>query len=643
METKRLRLTAALIVLVGLALLAPTRAWAWGAIWNDNRSTHVYILDEAYKLLLDDPAYRPGCFLPRTGVLGWEGITITRRGPGPDGYHKTLDSAHYYNPKVGVGGAPGMVRKEFMALLNGIGTGANRRRALKGAAWAGHFLADMRVPFHVMGIPLDQAREMYAQAGGKNATKLPLTPKIMGSLHLGYLESLRENDFLQDIRAYFKAYEKEKKHTDWFDPWYYNGVVSGSSSHITWEIRAYGEHRGPPMPPDLLKNQIGDPDPSVGPEADRIYREILDRRTGSAGTDGGTSFPDQESLARIAPVNPERLVFGKNIGRRAELMEQYTRDVALVTWKLANRKPEYCLSNPKALINAAIKDVYLMWRSTISALRPFMTIEPDPEGRARWRIRTAIKNLAKEDVTGVRLRLKVQGGQLVGPAELKVGSIGEGKLRSISTQWRVKNPGKDFKATLEVVGRYLKTPDLQYAKLEKKAPKNDFPRVYEGLGTYSKSARLGGKCKDDCCHNRSAYCKDTQCRIRLVLDAKGRAKITLDSKSKLQFGDVGVRCVSTPGAKENYGGGYSPDRKTWAVSYEGLLCTIKGGFDDKYAWGELSGPMAPGVQKCGAYKIAKAINFKIKRKLKASGLDDPGEESQTVNKLRKLFKRSKAD
>ena len=94
------------------------------------------------------------------GVVGEMSATLDfgGHGPGPDSAGASPYSYHYYNPLTDRGGAPGAASQFYFDLLNPAG----RDRA-KGAAWAAHFIADMSVPYHIVGMPRDDAFE-YAGA-----------------------------------------------------------------------------------------------------------------------------------------------------------------------------------------------------------------------------------------------------------------------------------------------------------------------------------------------------------------------------------------------------------------------------------------------------------------------------------------------
>lgn len=587
----------AILIIALLPLAFPPKASGWGSIWFNQKSTHVYILNEAHRLLRQDPAYEHGCFLPRTGVLSWEGIGASQRsGRGPDRAGATVYSDHYYNPKMDLGGAPKAAEVQYRAMLEGLGRGGGRK-ALKGAAWAAHFLADMRVPYHVQGAPLNWARQAYQAAGGETATKLPLPKKVMGSIRLGHLEVQRPNDFLKDIRKYFKHRAKVPKFADWFDPWYYNGQAIATSSHVLWEIQAYPTHGGPKPPErlawDSYENLPTRNDGYWAPEngRDQGVGSLLDRpETIGNSTKGGfynpmedEPPPEQTPMARPIPKNPDKLVFGKNIPARAKLIEQFVKDVALATSNLTGANPDWARKHPKALINSAVKDVYLMWRSAISALKPFLTMEPDPDEDGAFKVRTSIKNMAAETVQGVRLRIRAEGARLEGPEELDVGPIGAKKLRRISTRWKLKNTRPGYRVTFEVVGRYRQTPDLQYAKLEKQGPKVGFPRVYEGPATISHEVRLlapTGKCR----RSTHILCKEGRVRTKVSLMKDGRATITMHPvKCVKNDGSEGLSC--TPCPVELRGGLTFKGRHD---SRSGVTFRVRPGLEIKYRFTDLA-------------------------------------------------------
>ncbi|MEA4951492.1 MAG: hypothetical protein VB107_02330, partial [Aminivibrio sp.] len=83
---------------------------------------------------------------------------LGKSGPGPDVDGASPYSWHYYNPRTGKGLAPKKVADFFSVMMHKRVRGESQARE---AAWAAHFLADMFVPYHVTGMPEEEAWQSF--------------------------------------------------------------------------------------------------------------------------------------------------------------------------------------------------------------------------------------------------------------------------------------------------------------------------------------------------------------------------------------------------------------------------------------------------------------------------------------------------
>lgn len=165
------------LILASLILLAlPVRnAFSWGAFFGVQglkaADTHQLILNAAFDLLSWDPGMRhhKGNSFAGRRLIGideiqkYEGVygnplDLSAYGPGPDADGPTYYSYHWFNPLTGQGQAPQAAYDNYMTFIQGVmGKAANEEEAVRGIAWSAHFTADMFVPYHIVGISLNDA------------------------------------------------------------------------------------------------------------------------------------------------------------------------------------------------------------------------------------------------------------------------------------------------------------------------------------------------------------------------------------------------------------------------------------------------------------------------------------------------------
>lgn len=403
-------------------------SFPWGSIkeFGISFETHQFIIKKAYELLEKDPAFDPQKFPSFDQILAYEG-----KGQGPDTDGLTMYSEHYYNPKLQEGKAPASAGKYFSRLAMAVAEG-KADEAAKPAAWSAHFMADMRVPFHIIGCSYEHIKRVFDQSGDN---PIPLDEKFYGSQSMAIDTASETKDFKPEIeKTYLPAAEKSS-YLDWFDPWYWNGgygYYMENSSHIHWE--------------------------------------------------GLLLHPGEYDLTAFDPnwKNPALNADDKDEVTAAKLAESATNAAKKAASETAARL-DYYMNNDDPAINLAIRSVYTMWRSTMSGLKPFTSIV-DKNGV--YIVSGFVKNASTETAKNVRLKIKVEGGELLpGSKEVQaIGDIPAGKQLLKSPTWKVK-PGKGkCKVTVTAYGTYENTPDIGYnsVKEELKGTGDEGFLFYEG-------------------------------------------------------------------------------------------------------------------------------------------------------------------
>jgi len=416
--------TLILIICIPVIELFP-----WGAI-TSICETHQAILAHAYNLLICDQALWGRRYLPIADILSFEGVsidvqnwTISGFGPGPDSEGATDYSAHYYNPLTNKGYAPANVAHFFRELCNPQGN------KLKGAAWAAHFLADMSVPYHVVGMPRDDAR-YYMQSNIQIINDLATGPAYLyDSTRGGNLPpsgwGLRQN-FWQATVNYVQGHSAG--FADWYDPWYTNGggikktqVVY--SSHAQWEDKAHALY---------LQNP----------------------------TYNGQRFSDSKSVYNPAwkNANPDFSFKTKPFAAQAQQAGYFAAKVARYTRKNIN----LIYQNPIMGIDHAIRNVATLWRASFSALLPSVYIVKDETQRNKYLIQCRVKNTAFDSAHNVHLKLTVfKDGRKWETIRSLGGSLFAGNEAPVVFAVDA-GPDQKFSVLLEVAAKY-DIPDMQYA------------------------------------------------------------------------------------------------------------------------------------------------------------------------------------
>jgi len=223
------------------SFLRPNNAHGWGAI-SGLAPTHQFIVDRAMRLLSSDPIVQHFNF-PTTEEIqsrdnvqvGLSGLT----GPGPDASGNSDYSWHYFNPKTGKGNAPAKAAEYFgQMMIQRVWNGDQTW----GAAWSAHFLADMFVPFHTVGMPAVEVERL------NDSRRYILNWEICDDWRIMYSPSKLpppqwglNHDHTANIQRFCASFwPGHPDRVDWFDPWYWNGYGAGttgvvSGSHAVWE------------------------------------------------------------------------------------------------------------------------------------------------------------------------------------------------------------------------------------------------------------------------------------------------------------------------------------------------------------------------------------------------------------------------
>jgi len=457
-------LTAAAVAVLSVLLPAQREARAFSAVQNLDLDTHGLILRGAWEQLSKDPVFKDSRFPGIDGIVRFEGVLkevsdpFATGGGGPDVKGRTRDGEHYYNPKIkgrDKGGAPASVGKYYSILVERMLGSQEGISPEQGAAWAAHFLADMNVPYHVVGIPAGGAEAIYV-GGIPGRTAHSLTSDESGPLWLKEVPLTysrlwkaftfdfyrdwpgwgRTQDFERTIATFHTVRERagsEKDLHDWFDPWYYNGWGIGmepfqtnpvvhNSSHAKWEVWAH-----------LYLTRWTNYKPSVNTGFHPQWRN------------GWVSFTDK------VPWEAQKTQ-----------AEEFTKKAAEQTWD----EMQQVYRSPDIAADDAVWRVMTLWRASISAMKPSMEARQDLTNPARHEIRAIIDNREKENVFDVKVRLTLTGdGSTFSEVKNITGNLAAAGKSEVTFSVEPKDPAK-CTVRLEVIGHYEKTPDLQYAKIE---------------------------------------------------------------------------------------------------------------------------------------------------------------------------------
>ena len=476
---------ARLTVLLGLALIVTSiPAQPWGAFRGvmgiKITDTHQQIMRAAYNLLMQDPRFKGlggipiagGRIAKIDGILVFEGVDGSVRlapyGPGPDAEGSTLYSCHWFNPRTGRGLAPQAAGDWYSRFIQSIlGLAGGDEETFKGLAWSAHFLADMFVPYHIVGIPADEALARRnagnfilgeAEAGPSYlASPAPAAPRIepgsiagqgVRALDEGLSEGWGLNSNFRKALAIFAANHAAAgagntlNPLDWCDPWYWNGTPAKTA--------VLG----------LLLSDL-DTDPARAVFSSHASYEALAHgrymETGGYLNFTNRQFP-YDTLWKNAP--PDYAFSGAAWQAQAWQVQDFAAKIAQRTRQNIGN----CYSYPADAIRGAVHAVYTMWRSAYSALQPAIKIDRDPENQGLF-IQTDVYNHAQEACHDASVRVRVlKGGGVAFLEDQPIKFIIPSDPSSGELRWFAKvNPNEPWTVVAEVVGVFDATPDLQYS------------------------------------------------------------------------------------------------------------------------------------------------------------------------------------
>jgi len=473
-------------VVLSLALLtvAPS-VFPWGAFRGKLglkvTDTHQLILSAAYNLLTSDPRMAGVFGIPLANgrivrledILAYEGVdgslrTLTPYGPGPDAEKVSLYSCHWFNPLTGQGRAVVSAYDQYLQFAREASLASpNEQAAIKGLAWSAHFLADMFVPYHLVGMPVEEAKARLAARNyiiGENeagpamlASPYPQESQPQGivfdnpltrALGAWWSAGWGADSNFKEALAVFSSHHQAAataggvNHIDWFDPWYWNGNLA--ASHVA-------------NPTDYEAN--------IDPGQVLFSSHASYESNGHARfVEGGGYAPafdrphPYDALWKNAP--PDYSFTGQAWQSQAWQVQDFVTRVAQRT----RDNMELCWSRPEVGIRSSVEAVYTLWRSAFTALRPILDVGRDParpnDGLV---VQVIVQNHSYEACRDARIRMTAsRGGAVVtedvqsfpGPITLNEG----GRM-----SWFVQvNPNEEWLFAVQVAGVYDRTPDLQY-------------------------------------------------------------------------------------------------------------------------------------------------------------------------------------
>lgn len=476
-----------LVTLIVLASAPPAHPWgAFRGVAGIKRTdTHQQIIMAAYALLMKDQRFTgmtgipaPGGAIANTdGILFYEGVdgslrTLAPYGPGPDAEGSTLYSCHWFNPLTGRGLGPESAADWYSRFLQALlGAAGGDEEYFKGLAWSAHFLSDMFVPYHLVGIP---ANEAIARIAAQNDI-LPETeagPAFLAGMAVpGMLDRIPEgsragravqavgewwregwgvgSDFRNSL-AIFEANHKAAgagrslNHLDWFDPWYWNGTPAKTA-----------------VVGMLLSDEATDPGRAVF-SSHASYESWAHGRfleSGGYKNNSGRSIP-YDPLWKNPP--PDYTFAGTLWQTYAWQVQDFAARIAQRSQKDLNHYWSY----PDYAITKAIEAVYTMWRSAFSALQPIIQVGRDParpnDGLV---VQVDVRNHAFEPCHDARVRLRFwKSGSVVIDESQSVAAPVSSQAPGRLTWFVGVDPNEEWTVAAEAVGAYDITPDLQYSQ-----------------------------------------------------------------------------------------------------------------------------------------------------------------------------------
>lgn len=415
-------------ILSVLLLLIPIKTLPWGAV-QGYAETHQFILRTARFLAGQDSYFRLKPF-PSGDQLAANDYVIpgvfSKTGTGPDADGATPYSWHYYNPLLNQGMAPQKVADYYAEMLQ---LRAGNMDYSKSAAWTAHFLADMFVPYHVVGMYADRAKNWRVEGNGF------VSESVSGPLYLYSYTAPPpvgwggNRNFSNALSLFFNDYPVgNSAGVDWFDPWYFNGYGGTSSigvitgSHAWWEYDIW-RNCNTKILEDKLKLVM----------EESFFDPLWKNQKPVPGV------PIWEEQARTAGN------FAAACAKRTrENIEKFYRD-------------------PPLGIAMAVKAVYTLFRSSISMMELSWRQETNPAGG--YRIVCQVMNSSMtEALNEVDLTLyhEINGRWIAANPIRLPGAV---PPKGISEAYWEVSKGESKHCVVEASGIYRQTPDLGFTSI----------------------------------------------------------------------------------------------------------------------------------------------------------------------------------
>lgn len=432
-----LKLAIILLMAISLAFCTVTDSYGWGSA-KGIASTHNKIVSLALDYLEKDPGFKSSLFPDKDLILSNDWVIPTKGGmvgPGPDGDGNSLYSSHYYNPITADGGAPDAISYQLESfLLQKIQLGQTTIDSVgKSAAWSAHYMADMNVPYHVVGTSwktafnrkgsslLDSANFTVRETGPHELYNHPRSTSVASPrTNWG-----ADNNFKEAVETFFFFFSPGST-VDWFDPWYLNGntiipsasLRSFAGSHAIWELWA-------------ARNVIDD---QITTQLDVIIakRGQYDPRWKNKRAQWGKKFYE--------PV----LIVSKQYAQAVALG---TRAKILDIW----RNPEIGIAN-------AVWTVSTMYRGSMTSLEPAVSVRT-PSAGVHDVIVTLTNGSDINSHSNIEVNFSLNDDRSV---ERYSGAIGPNSSGEV--KFRIKDSSlKNIKGKIEVRSDSDKCPDLGYS------------------------------------------------------------------------------------------------------------------------------------------------------------------------------------
>ncbi len=415
---------------LGGFLLNPLKAFGWGS-FDGIANTHQLIVQAAMGLLHMEPAMQFNLFPAEKDITSWD-WTRGIYGKGPDVGGASNFSDHYYNPRIEKGNGPNAAATQFQNLILKLRQSVNDETTAKCASWAAHFLNDMHVPYHVIGIP---GREAYSHRYSMNGylTLDESGPSILNGRskvqpHPGWG---KEQNFLYSLDQYIKGHRSDDGKVgdvDWYDPWYANSVGIEKTkvvfgSHSKWEYLA---HKG------------WNPQ-----EANTIYKKLIEK-----------FYYDPQWPNYKRPLTQNPMSFA---GQKA-------KEFALRCAKETRLNLLFYYGYPTNAICRAIRSTFTLYRSALTSIRIDSINYARAEG-GQYKITCKLHNTHQyEDFQAVDVRLhwREKGGRWKIDEVIRLNE----DLRPtnyVDVWWYIPlRSNKKVEIVCDVNGYYSKTPDLGF-------------------------------------------------------------------------------------------------------------------------------------------------------------------------------------